>query len=42
MCIRDSDIAEASGESVILETFALDPGQEAKVLARFKAERDEA
>ncbi len=38
----ENDIAEASGESVILETVALDPGQEAKVLARFKAERDEA
>lgn len=38
----ENDIAEAQGESVILETVALDPGQEAKVLARFKAERDEA
>lgn len=38
----ENDILEANGESVILETLALDPGQEAKVLARFKAERDEA
>ena len=38
----ENDIAEARGEAVILETVALDPGQEGKVLARFKAERDEA
>ena len=38
----ENDIAEAHGEAVILETVALDPGQEAKVLARFKAERDDA
>lgn len=38
----ENDIAEAGGEAVILETLALDPGQEAKVLARFKADRDEA
>lgn len=38
----ENDIDEAEGESVILETVALDPSQEAKVLARFKAERDEA
>lgn len=38
----ENDIAEASGEAVILETVALDPGQESKVLTRFKAERDEA
>jgi hypothetical protein len=38
----ENDIAVASGESVILETAALDPGQETKVLSRFKAERDEA
>jgi len=38
----ENDIWEAKGESVILETIALDPGQEAKVLARFKAERDDA
>lgn len=37
-----NDIGEAGGESVILETVALDPGQEAKVVARFRAERDEA
>jgi len=38
----ENDVLEANGESVLLETLALDPGQEAKVLARFKAERDEA
>ncbi|WP_066818398.1 Chromate resistance protein ChrB [Frigidibacter mobilis] len=40
--ILENDIAQASGESVILETVALDAGQEEKVIARFKAERDEA
>ncbi|MGD9862916.1 MAG: Chromate resistance protein ChrB [Pseudodonghicola sp.] len=35
-------IGEAHCESVILETVALDPGQEVKVLPRFKAERDDA
>lgn len=38
----ENDIFEANGESVILETVALDPTQETKVLARFKAERDDA
>ncbi len=38
----ENDIAEAQGESVILETVALDPAQETKVLARFRAERDDA
>ena len=38
----ENDIAEAEGESVILETIALDPSQEAKVIFRFKAERDDA
>lgn len=38
----ENDISEAEGESVILETVGLDPNQEAKVLGRFKAERDEA
>jgi hypothetical protein len=38
----ENDIAEAEGESVILETIALDPSQEAKVISRFKAERDDA
>ena len=38
----ENDIAEAGGQSVLLETVALDPAQEAKVLARFKAERDDA
>ena len=38
----ENDIDGAKGESVILETVALDRGQEDKVIARFKAERDEA
>jgi hypothetical protein len=38
----ENDIAEMAGESVILETVGLDKGQEGKVLARFKADRDDA
>lgn len=38
----ENDIAEAKGESVILETVALDQAQENKVIDRFKADRDEA
>lgn len=34
-------IAEMNGEAVILETVALDRGQEDKVVARFKADRDD-
>jgi len=37
----ENDIAEMKGESVILETVALDRSQEDKVVARFKADRDE-
>ena len=37
----ENDIAEMQGEAVILETVALDRGQEEKVRARFKADRDE-
>jgi hypothetical protein len=37
----ENEIAEMTGESVILETVALDRVQEDKVLARFKADRDE-
>ena len=37
-----NDIAEMSGEAVILETAALDHRQEDKVVARFKADRDDA
>lgn len=36
-----NDIAQMAGESVILETVALDRAQEDKVVARFKADRDE-
>lgn len=38
----ENDIDAAAGECVILETVALDKGQEGKVVSRFKAERDEA
>src|SRR5438445_5750719 len=37
----ENDIAGMSGEAVILETVALDRSQEDKVVARFKADRDE-
>ena len=37
-----NDVTEAKGESVILETIALDRAQEERVVARFKAERDDA
>ncbi|WP_448510296.1 Chromate resistance protein ChrB [Immundisolibacter sp.] len=36
-----NDITEMGGESVILETVALDKSQEDKVVSRFKADRDE-
>jgi len=39
--IIENDINEMSGESVLLETVALDRMQEDKVVARFKADRDE-
>lgn len=38
----ENDVAEMRGESVILETIALDRAQEDKVVARFKTDRDEA
>lgn len=39
--ILENDVAEMGGESVLLETAALDPAQEEKVVARFRADRDE-
>jgi hypothetical protein len=39
--MMENDIARMNGESVILETVALDQSQEDKVMARFKADRDE-
>lgn len=39
--IVENDILEMAGDSVLLETVALDAGQKDKVLARFKADRDE-
>ena len=38
----ENDISGADGECVILETVALDGGQEGKVIGRFKADRDDA
>lgn len=38
----ENDIAGMGGEAVILKTFALDRMQEEKVVARFKADRDDA
>lgn len=38
----ENDVAEMGGEAVILETAALDKAQEEKVVARFKADRDDA
>jgi hypothetical protein len=40
--ILENDIAEMGGDAVILETVALDRAQEDKVVARFKADRDDA
>ena len=37
----ENEVAEMDGEAVILETVALDKGQEEKVVDRFKADRDE-
>lgn len=37
----ENEIANMGGDSVILETVALDRAQEEKVVARFKADRDE-
>jgi predicted lactoylglutathione lyase len=39
--VIENEIAEMNGESVLLETVALDHTQENKVVARFKADRDE-
>lgn len=37
----ENDVAEMSGEAVLLQTVSLDRAQEDKVIARFKADRDE-
>ncbi|MDY1449109.1 Chromate resistance protein ChrB [Pseudomonas aeruginosa] len=39
--IIENEIAGMAGDSVLLETVALDKAQEDKVIARFKADRDE-
>src|ERR1700731_2283438 len=38
----ENDMSEMGGDAVILETVALDRAQEQKVVARFKADRDDA
>src|SRR5271155_5682168 len=38
----ENDITEMGGDAVILETIALDRGQEERVVARFPADRDDA
>jgi len=38
----ENDIAEMGGDAVILEAVALDRVQEERVVARFKADRDDA
>ena len=40
--VLENEVAALKGEAVILETVALDRAQEAKIVARFRAERDEA
>lgn len=37
----ENDAAEMGGEAVLLETVAFDAAQEAKVLTRFRADRDD-
>ncbi|OCJ08628.1 chromate resistance protein ChrB [Rhizobium sp. AC27/96] len=39
--VIENEIAEMEGEAVLLETVALDKAQGDKVLARFRADRDE-
>jgi hypothetical protein len=38
----ENDIAGMDGDAIILEAVALDRGQQEKVVARFKADRDDA
>jgi hypothetical protein len=38
----EKEIADAGGESVLLETIALDAAQQDKVVGRFRADRDDA
>ena len=40
--VLENDIAGMTGDAVILETIGLDKSQVEKVLARFKADRDDA
>jgi hypothetical protein len=39
--LQGGDAADMGGEAVLLETVAFDPAQEAKVLDRFRADRDD-
>ncbi|MFN3844277.1 MAG: Chromate resistance protein ChrB [Paracoccaceae bacterium] len=38
----ENDVAEAGGEAVLLRSLPLEPAQTAKIVARFRADRDEA
>jgi hypothetical protein len=40
--IIDNEIRDMGGEAVLLEAAPLDPGQVERVIARFRADRDEA
>ena len=42
MKILENEIAEMGGDAVILEAIAFDRAQDEKVVARFKADRDDA
>ena len=42
MKILENEIAEMGGDAVILEAIAFDRAQEEKVVARFRADRDDA
>lgn len=37
----ERDITDMQGEAVMLQAIALDPAQQDKVLARFRADRDD-
>ena len=39
--VLENEIAEAEGEAFLLTTAGLDPSQEAKIIARFNADRDD-
>jgi len=39
--VSDGEIREAGGETLLLETLPLDGGQEARIIERFNADRDQ-